>query len=66
MAALEKFEPEGATNTEWKKTCEDEGITPETFNRRLKVLKHEKLVERDGDGQGARYRLVKTEPVSVS
>jgi len=66
MEILDKLGADGAANTEWKKACKGEGITPETFNRRLKDLKSAKLVEKDGDGQGARYRLVKSEPVSVS
>ncbi len=66
LEALERFGAEGATNTEWKRDCKNEGVTNETFNRRLKELKKAKLVEKDGDGQGARYRLVKSEPVSVS
>lgn len=66
LAALEKFEPEGATASEWQRACKDDGISRETFFRRQKKLKKEGLVETDGEGQGARYRPAKSEPVSVS
>ena len=69
LAILEdKFGPEGPTSTEWQKACESEGISNSTFSRRLRDLKNSGLVEKDGGGQGARYRLAKseTEPVSVS
>ncbi len=66
LEALERFGADGATNTEWQKACESEGINRETFVRRLRELKKAKVVEKDGDKQGARYRLVKSEPVSVS
>ena len=66
LAALEKFEPEGATATEWQKACKDDGVTRETFYRRLKKLVPAGLVEKKDDHQGARYRVVKSEPVSVS
>ena len=65
LAILEdKFGTEGPTSTEWQKACESEGISRETFFRRLKELKGSGLVEQDGDRQGARYRLAKSEPVS--
>ncbi len=67
LAILEdKFGTEGPTSTEWQKACESEGISRETFFRRLKELKGSGLVEQDGDQQGARYRLAKSGPVSVS
>ncbi len=66
LAALEKFEPEGATASEWQRACEDDGITRETFFRRQKELKKAGLVEKVGEGHGARYRPAKSEPVSVS
>ena len=66
LAALEKFELEGATSNEWQRVCEADGITRETFFRRLRELKKAGLVEKVGEGQGARYRPVKSEPVSVS
>ncbi len=66
LAALEKFEPEGATATEWERACKDDGVTRETFYDRRKELAAAGLVEKDREGQGARYRLVKSEPVSVS
>ncbi len=66
LAALEKFEPEGATASEWQRACKDDGVTRETFFRRQNELKKAGLVEKVGEGQGARYRPVKSEPVSVS
>ncbi len=65
----EKFGAEGATHGEWKQACIDDlGISESTFNRQIKELQEEGLVDKQGDGQGARYRLAKseTEPVSVS
>lgn len=62
----EKFGPEGAAATEWKNACEGEGISGSTFSRRLREAKNQGLVQKQGDGQGARYRVVKSEPVSVS
>ena len=66
LAGLEKFEPEGATATKWERACKDEGVPHKTFYRRLKVLIAAGLVEKVGEGQGARYRPVKSKPVSVS
>ena len=63
----EKFGPEGATATEWQQACyADAGITRETFYRRRSKLEDGGLVEKHGDGQGARYRPAKSKPVSVS
>ena len=65
----EKFGAEGATHGEWKRACIDDlGISESTFNRQIKELQEKGLVVKQGDGQGARYRLAKseTEPVSVS
>ena len=64
LAALEKFEPEGATASEWQRACKDDGVTRETFFRRRKELEKAGRVQKEGEGQGARYRLA--EPVSVS
>ncbi len=66
LAVLEKFEPEGATAGEWQRACMEDGVTRETFFRRQKELKKAGLVEKVGEGQGARYRPAKSEPVSVS
>ena len=66
LAALEKFEPEGATASEWERACKDGGVTRETFYRRREKLEKAGTVEKAGEGQGARYRLAKSEPVSVS
>ena len=60
------FGPDGATATQWQKACEKGKISRETFYRRLKELMAVGLVEKAGEGQGARYRLAKSEPVSVS
>ncbi len=63
----EKFGPEGGTASEWQKACEKEiGVPHATFYKRLRKLKKQSLVEKEGEGQGARYRLAKSEPVSVS
>ncbi len=66
LAVLEKFEPEGATAGEWQRACKDDGVTRETFFRRREKLEKAGLVEKVGEGQGARYRPAKSEPVSVS
>jgi DNA-binding transcriptional ArsR family regulator len=58
----EKFGAEGATHGEWLQVCKDGlGISVKTFNRHLKELKDGGQVEKDGDGQGSRYSLVKAE-----
>jgi DNA-binding transcriptional ArsR family regulator len=62
----EKFGPEGATATQWAKACKDNGISKSTFDRRLREAKSQGLVKKEGDGQGALYRVVKSEAVSVS
>ena len=65
----EKFGAEGATHGEWKRLCIDElGISESTFNRQVKELLEGGLVEKVGDGQGAKYRAANSEnePVSVS
>ena len=63
----EKFGPEGGTASEWQQACEKEiGVPHATFYKRLRKLKKQSLVEKEGEGQGARYRLAKSEPVSVS
>ena len=66
----EKFGAAGATHGEWKRLCIDElGISESTFNRQVKELLEGGLVEKAGDGQGARYRPANSgsEPaVSVS
>ena len=66
LAALETFEPEGATATEWERACEKDGVARKTFYRRRKELIKADLVKKYGEVQGARYRLVKKEPVPVS
>ena len=66
LAALEKFEPEGATASEWERACKEDGVTRETFYRRREKLEKAGTVEKEGEGQGARYRPAKSEPVSVS
>ncbi len=66
LTALEKFEPEGATATEWERACKEAGVSRETFYDRRKKLVAAGLVKKDGEGQGARYQPVKSEPVSVS
>ena len=63
---LEKFEPEGATATEWERACKEDGITRKTFYRRRTELLEAGLVKKDGDRQGAWYRPAKSKPVSVS
>ena len=47
----------GATATEWQKACEAEGITRESFYRRLRALLASNCITKDGEGQGARYRI---------
>jgi hypothetical protein len=62
----EKFGVEGATATAWQRACEAEGISRETFYRRRKEMDGEGLVVKEGEGQGARYRVAKSEPEAVS
>jgi len=64
----ERFGSEGASHSEWKKACLDAGISDSTFARSLRDALKEGLVVKEGDGQGARYRVAKSEsePVSVS
>ena len=62
----EEFGPDGAKATQWQKACEKAKIPHKTFYRRLKELVSARIIAKDGDKQGARYRLVKSEPVSVS
>ena len=62
----EKFDSGGATASKWQRACEGEGIPQKTFYRRLEKLLEAKLVEKDGDHQGAHYRAVKSEPLSLS
>ncbi len=67
LAILEDdFGPDGAKATPWQKACEEAKITRKTFYRRRKELLSANFITNDGKGQGARYRLVKSEPVSVS
>ena len=67
LAILEDdFGPDGAKATPWQKSCEKAKVPHKTFYRRRKELLAAGLIGKDGDGQGARYRLVKSEPVSVS
>ena len=65
-ATLEKFGPEGATHGEWKKSFVEAGISDSTFARGLRDALKEGLVAREGEGPGARYRVVKLDAVSVS
>jgi DNA-binding transcriptional ArsR family regulator len=59
----EEFGEEGATHGEWKKAFVDGlGMSESTFNRQLRELQAGGLVEKTGDGQGVKYRLVKAEP----
>jgi len=62
----EKFGEEGASHGEWMKACSEAGMSESTFARRLRGAIDQRLVEKEGDGQGARYRVAKSEPVSVS
>jgi hypothetical protein len=63
----EKFGPEGTTHSDWmKEACKNKEMSESTFNRRLKDAISDGLVEKEGDGQGARYWVAKSEPVSVS
>ncbi len=63
----EKFGSEGGMASEWQRACEKEISVPhKTFYNRLKKLKNQGLVDKEGEGQGARYRPAKAEPVSVS
>ena len=67
LAILEgEFGTDGAKATQWQKACKKAKVSQKTFYRRLKELLNADFVAKDGEGQGARYRLVKSEPVSVS
>jgi hypothetical protein len=66
IAVLEKkFDTEGATHGKWMRACMDAGMSDSNFARGLRDMK-EGLVAKEGDGQGARYRVDKSEAVSVS
>jgi len=66
MESLEKFGPEGASHGEWKKSYVAAGLSESTFARSLRDALKEGMVAKEGDGPGARYRVVESEAVSVS
>lgn len=67
MAVLEQeFSTDGAAHGQWKKACMDAGMSGSTFDRALRNAIDRQLIVKEGDGQGARYRVAKSEPVSVS
>ena len=67
LSVLEKdFGTDGGTATEWQRACKEKiGVPHKTFYNRLSKLKVLELVVLEGDRQGARYRVAKSEPVPV-
>ena len=66
VEALERLGPEGASHGKWKESCVAAGMSDSTFARGLRGALKEGMVAKEGDGPGARYRLVNSEAVSVS
>jgi hypothetical protein len=66
VEALERLGPEGASHGKWKESCVEVGMSESKFARGLRDALKEELVVKEGDGQGARYRVDKSEAVSVS
>ncbi len=67
LGVLEKdFGADGGTATEWQRACKDKiGVPHKTFYNRLDKLKNLGRVVKEGDSQGARYRVAKSKPVPV-
>ena len=66
LSVLEKeFGSDGATATDWQRACLKGIAMPhKTFHNRLSKLRELERIIKEGDGQGAVYR-VKREPVPV-
>ncbi len=66
IEVLERLGPEGASHGKWKESCLEAGMSESTYARGLRGALKEGLVDKEGDGPGARYRVAKSEAVSVS
>ncbi len=66
IEALERFGPEGATHGKWKKSYVEAEMSESTFARGLRDALKEELVVKEGGGQGAQYRVAKSESEAVS
>jgi hypothetical protein len=66
LETLEKFGPEGASHGKWKESCVAAGMSDSTFARGLRDALKEGVMTKEGEGQGALYRVAKSEAVSVS
>jgi hypothetical protein len=66
IEVLERFGPEGASHGKWKESWVESGMSDSTFARSLRDVIEGRLVDKEGDGPGARYRVAKSEAVSVS
>jgi hypothetical protein len=66
LETLERFGPEGASHGKWKESCLEAGMSESKFARGLRDALKEGMVTKEGEGQGAQYRVVKSEAVPVS